>query len=363
MSITTQSGRPGALLGYGLGQGTRMAWYLGNYLATRSWFARIDPTEKRRPTLRGRLRGARIQAALSRGALALMARDAAHVRNGTYPMPADLRPRPAAVGEMAGYWRDLPRVALRRRLKQGQEPAVEPVPEEDGYPRYYLQNFHYQSGGWLTEESADLYDTQVEVLFGGLAQAMRRQGVVPVVEWLRARGLPDGPGFGAGVTLLDLATGTGAMLEAVGQAAPALDLHGLDLSRAYLDKAQRRLAGRDVTWHRAKAEAIPLPDASVDLVTASYLFHELPKKIRAEVLAEVRRVLRPGGRLVLVDSLQLGDTPALDPVLRSFPEQFHEPYYADWIGADVPSLLAAAGFAVDAVDKAYLSKVFVGGKR
>ena len=56
---------------------------------------------------------------------------------------------------------------------------------------------------------------------------MRRQGVVPVVDWLRARGSPDGPEFGAGHTLLDLATGTGAMLEAVGQAAPGLDLHGL----------------------------------------------------------------------------------------------------------------------------------------
>ena len=352
-----------------------MAWYLGNYLATRNWFSRIDPSPRRPATLRGRLKGARIQAALSRGAVALMARDAAQIRDGYYPMPRDLRPRSGAVGEMAGYWRDLPKVALRRRLKQAQEPARESAresaarpsadaaPGHADYPRYYLQNFHYQSGGWLTEESADLYDTQVEVLFGGLAQAMRRQGVVPLVEWLRERGFAEGPDFGAGATLLDLATGTGAMLEVVAQAAPGLTLHGLDLSQAYLDKAQRRLAGSKVVWHRAKAEAIPLPDGSVDLVTATYLFHELPKKIRAEVLAEAMRVLKPGGRLVLVDSLQLGDTPALDPVLRSFPEQFHEPYYADWIACDVPALLAAAGFSVDGVETAYLSKVFVAGKR
>jgi ubiquinone/menaquinone biosynthesis C-methylase UbiE len=367
MSSTKISPRPtgpaASLVGYGLGQGARMAWYLGHYVATRAWFARIEPVQNRRPTLRDRLTGARIQAALSRGALALMARDAANMRAGLYPMPAELRPRPGAVGEMADYWRDLPKVALRRRMKRGQETVERPAPEKAGYPRYYLQNFHYQSGGWLTEESADLYDTQVEVLFGGLAQAMRRQGVVPVVEWLRARGAADGPEVGAGFALLDLATGTGAMLEAVAQAAPGLALHGLELSPAYLDKAQHRLAARAVTWHRAKAEAIPLPDASVDLVTATYLFHELPKKIRAEVLAEVLRVLKPGGRLVLVDSLQLGDTPALDPVLRSFPEQFHEPYYADWIASDVPALLAAAGFAVDAVEPAYLSKVFVAGKR
>jgi hypothetical protein len=34
-------------------------------------------------------------------------------------------------------------------------------------PRYYLQNFHFQSGGWMTDDSAERYDTQVEVLFNG----------------------------------------------------------------------------------------------------------------------------------------------------------------------------------------------------
>lgn len=344
------------LLGYGIGQGTRVAWYLGHYIATRAWFSRIEPSG--RPTLRGRILGARIQAALAKGALALMARDAANMRAGLYPMPRDLRPRAGAVGEMAGYWRDLPKVALRRRRKVAQEPFQDP-PKDGDYPRYFLQNFHYQSGGWLTDESASLYDTQVEVLFGGLAQAMRRQGVVPVVDWLRAKGSSDGAGF----SLLDLATGTGAMLDAVAEAAPALDLHGLELSPAYLEKAKRRLTGRPVSWHRAKAEAIPLPDASVDLVTATYLFHELPKKIRAEVLGEVKRVLKPGGRFVLTDSLQLGDTPALDPVLKSFPDQFHEPYYADWIAGGTEGMLHGAGFDVVETRAAYLSKVFVGEVR
>ena len=44
-------------------------------------------------------------------------------------------------------------------------------------PDYYLQNFHFQSGGWLTEDSAHRYDTQVEVLFKGTANAMRRMAL------------------------------------------------------------------------------------------------------------------------------------------------------------------------------------------
>jgi hypothetical protein len=42
----------------------------------------------------------------------------------------------------------------------------------DMRPRYYLQNFHFQSGGWMTEESAKRYDTQVEVLFNGTVGPM-----------------------------------------------------------------------------------------------------------------------------------------------------------------------------------------------
>ncbi|MEQ9330485.1 class I SAM-dependent methyltransferase, partial [Thalassobaculum sp.] len=305
--------------------------------------------------LRGRIVVARIQATLTRGALALAARDLANVQAGIYPLPAELLPRPLAAGvDAARYWRDLPRVALRRRRRRdggavGTAPAAS---DGAGYPDYYLQSFHDQSDGWLSRESAALYDTQVEILFGGLADAMRRQALPPVADWLAASGRKD-------ATLLDLGTGTGAMLAQVAAAFPALALHGLDLSTAYLERARTRLAGRGAAWHAANAEAIPLPAASVDLVTAVYLLHELPAAARTAVLAEAARVLRPGGRLVVVDSIQLGDLPALDPLLRGFPEHFHEPYYAGWVAADLPALLTEAGLVPSGSALAYLSKVIV----
>lgn len=339
-------------LAYGTAQLARVGWYLGHYAATRRWFARRDP-ERSRPSLRGRIMGARIQAALTKGALELMARDLANVRARIYPLPRTLAPDPiAAARDAARYWRDLPRVAERRETKTAREPVDKAA--RGNYPSYYLQNFHYQSGGWLTEESAALYDTQVEILFGGLADAMRRQALVPIAEHLTGTGAPDG----ADARLIDLGTGTGNLLAMAAEAFPALALHGLDLSPTYLDRARRRLGNHAVTWHEAPAEAIPLPDRSVDLITASYLFHELPAKIRARVLNEIRRVLKPGGLAVIVDSLQLGDVPALDPVLKSFPDQFHEPYYRHWIESDVMAMADKAGLAVRKVKPAYLSKVF-----
>ena len=70
-----------------------------------------------------------------------------------------------------------------------------------------------------------------------------------------------------------------------------------------------------VEFVQARAEAMPFPDASFDAVTCVYLLHELPADARAAVAKEVARVLKPGGLLVVADSIQLGDRPRLDPHL------------------------------------------------
>ena len=62
-------------------------------------------------------------------------------------------------------------VEARRRRGDGAE-VRDAAPAT--YPAYYRQNFHFQSGGWLTDHSAAIYDTQVEVLFTGAADVMRR---------------------------------------------------------------------------------------------------------------------------------------------------------------------------------------------
>ena len=83
------------------------------------------------------------------------------------------------------FLRDVPQVARRRRDHVHDEVLSDEAREN--FPRYYLQNFHYQSGGWLTEDSAKLYDFQVETLFAGTADAMRRQALVPIAEYMKGR--------------------------------------------------------------------------------------------------------------------------------------------------------------------------------
>ena len=92
-------------------------------------------------------------------------------------------------------------------------------------------------------------------------------------------------------------------------------------------------------------------------MTSVYLFHELPRAIRRRAASEMARVLRPGGRLVLVDSLQWGDQPACDGLLELFPRLYHEPYFADYVREDLADLFAAVGLQQVDVELAFLSKV------
>ena len=107
---------------------------------------------------------------------------------------------------------------------------------------------------------------------------------------------------------------------------------------------------------------VPLPDASQDIVTSIFLYHELPSEVRRKVTEEIARVLKPGGIYVFIDSLQWGDKPDYDGMLEVFPKRFHEPYYESYLAEDLPALMTASGLAHEQTSLAFLSKVVVSRK-
>ena len=109
----------------------------------------------------------------------------------------------------------------------------------------------------------------------------------------------------------------------------------------------------------AKAEALPLADQSQDAVTCIFMVHELPPKVRRAVFAEFARVLKPGGRVVVVDSLQWGDEPDYDGMLELFPQNFHEPYYGSYLKEDFRETARACGLIHRRDVNAFVSKVMV----
>lgn len=252
---------------------------------------------------------------------------------------------------------DAPRVRARRRRHEHDD--LDPAAAPERYPRYYARNFHYQTDGYLGHASAAIYDLQVELLFGGTADAMRRRLVPPVVDFARAGGF----GRARPLKLLDVACGTGHLLRMLGQALPSARLVGVDLSPHYVARARALLPKElDLSLVVDNAEALPFPAAHFDVVTNLFLLHELPPQVRARVLGEVLRVLKPGGRAVIADSLQLRDAPVLEDEIENFPRMLHEPYYLSFVKDDLAARLAEAGLVVESERLAFLTKVVVARK-
>jgi len=330
-------------------QGARVAWYMGHYFASRRYHS--APANNDAPQPKPRKPGPgrdRMLADLAK----LFERDLANAQAGHYPLPRDHDGGLSGiVAASRRYFADLPGTIERKAGRRSNEVGD---PELRGkLPEYFLQNFHFQTDGYLTRESARLYDTQVEILFSGSANAMRRQCLVPLSTFMRGRDQRT-------VRILDAACGTGRFLRFVKQAWPRIGASGLDLSEAYLAEARHHLRPyRDVGLHAGNAESMPFADASFDVVTSIYLFHEIPPEVRRIVAAEFARVLKPGGRLIFMDSLQHGDVENYDALLETFPVSFHEPFFASYTREDLPALFAAAGLEPVSSEPVFLSKLVV----
>ena len=254
-------------------------------------------------------------------------------------------------------WIDMPQMWQRIQEKQFQNFSFEV--DRESYPAYYLQNFHYQTDGYLSDMSANLYDLQVEILFNGSADAMRRRILAPLKEGLD-KNTPDRQ-----IKLLDVACGTGRTLRFLRATLPKASLYGVDLSTAYLRKANQLLSeipGELPQLAQANGEELPYLDDYFHGVTSVFLFHELPPGARQEVINEAFRVTKPGGIFIICDSLQIGDIPELETMINNFPLQYHEPYYKDYITDNLAERLEKAGFENIQVENHFVSKYWIAHK-
>src|SRR5262249_27204146 len=148
---------------YGASQLSRVAWYVGHGLVMR----RLSEEARRRAGESARARAHTDGPGAGRhrppaDMAQVFPRGPAHVEAGIYPLPADHDGSwPALIERSRLFFEDLPHVHERRENGRLTEVLTEET--RGRRPDYYLQNFHFQSGGWLTEDSAKRYDTQVEV--------------------------------------------------------------------------------------------------------------------------------------------------------------------------------------------------------
>lgn len=141
-------------------------------------------------------------------------------------------------------------------------------------------------------------------LFVGYPEAELDAIPQTAVESFAGVGYPHAGGFiGHGDTVLDIGSGSGTdALIASLRAGSGGVVHGLDMTVAMLEKLGANIesmGAKNVHPLEGNAEEIPLPDASVDVVTSNGVLNLVPDKAKA--FAEIHRVLKPGGRVQIAD--------------------------------------------------------------
>src|SRR5215217_8617723 len=139
-----------------------------------------------------------------------------------------------------------------------------------------------------------------------------------------------------GESVLDVGCGTGSLaIAAKHHVGASGKVVGIDASPAMIARAnaKARRARTDVSFEQAVAESLPFPDTQFEVVLSTLMLHHLPRKVRQRCADEIRRVLKPDGRVLVVDFAR--------PQRRSgFLAHFHRHGHVD--PRDIVSLLDEA---------------------
>jgi ubiquinone/menaquinone biosynthesis C-methylase UbiE len=182
--------------------------------------------------------------------------------------------------------------------------------------------------GLVLHSAARYYDLLAGLLTFGRERAFRER-------------LVDIARLAPGESVLDVGCGTGTLaIAARRRVGPAGAVHGIDASPEMIARARRKAAkaGVDVLFQTEIVEALPFPDARFDAVLSTLMLHHLPRPTRRRCARELRRVLKPGGRVLVVDFA----TPARER--RGLLEHLHRHGHVSL--AEIAALLSDAGLGV-----------------
>ena len=218
------------------------------------------------------------------------------------------------------------------------------------YPDYYLSSFHAYDRGNMSWDAA--IEQEVAALSvhanlwpdatGNDGDDRMRQGYHEILSRCLAETSSPAPH-----TIADIGCGVGMSTFALQDRYPDAQLTGIDLSPYFLCVAQQRSEQqqRHIRWHHAAAERTGLPDNTFDLVSCCLTFHEIPRTGARDIFAELRRILRPGGYLAIMDMNPQADAHRRMPPFVLALLKSTEPFLDDYFSFDIAEAIEASGFA------------------
>ncbi len=268
--------------------------------------------------------------------------DSRDLASGIYPR--DLRENFDFKKQITGFkdiLMDYPKVIKRKKENN--------TKVDSEYPEYFSRTFHFQTDGYTSLDSARLYDQQVEILFTGSANVMRRL----LVKELSNIILPNSK-------ILEQACGTGTSSFMMAKAFKSSTFDSTDLSQEYIEFAQENNKFKNINFLKSDAtNMVEVQDESYDVVFSVFLHHELPTKERELAIDSMIKKLKPGGYGAILDSVQLCDTPQFEEVLLEFPKRYHEPFYTSYIKNPIEDILHNKDVKVINSTRRFLSKCVV----
>jgi ubiquinone/menaquinone biosynthesis C-methylase UbiE len=146
-----------------------------------------------------------------------------------------------------------------------------------------------------------------------------------------------------GAKVLDVATGTGK--QAFAFARKGFQVTGIDFSEEMLQIARRKNKYPGVKLENGDATNLPYANDHFDITCISYALHDMPPSFRGQVLAEMVRVTRPAGTIMVID-YTLPRFFIIKQIAHAFIKSFESKYYPDFIKNDLPALMEKSGIRI-----------------
>jgi ubiquinone/menaquinone biosynthesis C-methylase UbiE len=213
------------------------------------------------------------------------------------------------------------------------------------YPDYYLTSFHAYDRGNMSWDAAmevevAAYSVHAKIFAetGKTGDTQLRQSYHDLI----IQAFPTPP-----QAILDIGCSVGMSTFAMQSVYPDAQLTGLDLSPYFLTVANYRAQQKQVAaieWVHAAGEHTGLPAHSYDLVSLFLICHELPQTATREIFQEAKRLLKPGGRIAIMDMNPESDVYAqMAPYILTLLKST-EPYLDRYFTLDIAQVLIDAGF-------------------